>query len=92
MINSIFDFCVWLLVVSAEALGMTYKAINVWVFVILWPILTLVLFGIIIIQHLKIRKLRSQSPTSNLQPLTSNFQPPNHVPLLHSAHRLLAGQ
>jgi len=60
MIDSIFDFCVWLLVLSANALGLTYKAINVWVFVIIWPILTLMLIGIIIVQYLKIRKLNSQ--------------------------------
>lgn len=67
MIDSIFDFCVWLLVVSANMLGMTYKAINVWFFVIIWPILTLVLIGIVIAQYRKIRALQKniQSPTSN---------------------------
>jgi len=68
MIDSIFNFCVWLLVVSADALGMTYKAINVWVFVIIWPILTIVMSGIIIVQYRKIRGLQN-----NLQPPTSNL-------------------
>lgn len=55
--NQIFDWCVSVLVYWAEMLGMTYKEINVWVFVILWPILTILLTGIIVAQHLRIRKL-----------------------------------
>ena len=67
MINKIFDFCVWLLVQLADLFGLTYKAINVWVFVILWPIATLALMAAVIIQHLKIRgllkQLKSQAST-----------------------------
>lgn len=57
MINTIFDACVQLLLFGAGALGITYKAINVWIFVILWPILTVAMAGIIIWQYLLIRKL-----------------------------------
>jgi hypothetical protein len=75
MIDSIFDFCVWLLVVSANALGMTYKAINVWVFVIIWPILTLALIAIIFFQYQQIRTLRKNTAPSisNIQHPTSNL-------------------
>ncbi len=52
-----FDWCVNVLVYWAGVLGMTYKEINVWVFVILWPIFTIVLIGIIVLQRRLIRKL-----------------------------------
>ncbi|HEX2995841.1 MAG TPA: hypothetical protein VHP14_13530 [Anaerolineales bacterium] len=57
MINQIFDWCVAVLVYWAGVLGMTYKEINVWVFVIVWPIVTLVLIAIIILQQRKIKRL-----------------------------------
>jgi hypothetical protein len=58
MIDAIFDLCVLLLVYLAELLGMTYEAINVWIFVIIWPIITLALITIVFVQHVKLRKLR----------------------------------
>ena len=57
MMDQIFDWCVNVLVYWAQVFGMTYKEINVWVFVILWPILTIILIGIIIQQQRAIRKL-----------------------------------
>ncbi len=52
-----FDWCVNVLVYWAGVLGISYKEINVWVFVILWPIFTIVLIGIIVLQRRLIRKL-----------------------------------
>ena len=57
MVNSIFDWCVRVLVYWAGILGITYKAINVWVFVIIWPMLTIILTAIIIKQRQIIRRL-----------------------------------
>jgi hypothetical protein len=57
MVDVIFDLCVVLLVFLAERLGMTYEAINVWFFVVIWPIFTLVLIAVVVWQQLKIRKL-----------------------------------
>jgi hypothetical protein len=57
MMDQIFDWCVNVLVYWAGIFGITYKEINVWVFVIIWPILTVILFGIIVIQQRRIRKL-----------------------------------
>jgi hypothetical protein len=57
MVNSIFDWYVHVLVYWAGILGITYKAINVWVFVIIWPILTIILTAIIIKQRQIIRRL-----------------------------------
>jgi hypothetical protein len=60
MIDAIFDKCVDLLVFLANQLGMTYEAINVWIFVIIWPIFTLALIILVILQQLKIRRLLGQ--------------------------------
>ena len=55
--DQIFDWCVKVLIYLAGMFGITYKEINVWVFVILWPILTVILVGIIVVQQRKIRQL-----------------------------------
>ena len=61
MIDEIFNWCVHFLASTASQMAITYKAINVWVFVILWPIFTLLLMGIAIAQHLKIRRLHKEA-------------------------------
>jgi hypothetical protein len=58
--NEIFDWCVKLLVLWAGWLGITYKEINVWIFVVIWPILTIILIAVIAAQHLKIRRLQKE--------------------------------
>ena len=57
MMDTLFNWCVDVLVYGANILGMTYKEINVWVFVIIWPIVTVLLIGIIVRQQIMIRKL-----------------------------------
>ena len=39
-IDLLFRICVITLVDLANAIGITYEEINVWIFVIIWPILT----------------------------------------------------
>jgi len=63
MINTIFDACVQLLLLWAGWFGITYKAINVWIFVIIWPILTILMASIIVWQYRQIRKLTKQVNT-----------------------------
>jgi hypothetical protein len=55
--DAIFDWCVELLVYFAGVFGITYKEINVWVFVILWPILTLASIALMVWQQARIRRL-----------------------------------
>ncbi|HKG53236.1 MAG TPA: hypothetical protein VKB04_03170 [Anaerolineales bacterium] len=57
MMDRIFDGCVRVLVYWAGMVGITYKEINVWVFVIIWPILTIILIGVIVMQQRKIHQL-----------------------------------
>jgi hypothetical protein len=40
-IDFVFDQCVLFLIWSANLLGITYEEINVYIFCIIWPILTL---------------------------------------------------
>jgi hypothetical protein len=44
--NQILDWCVAVLVYWATVLGVTYKEINVWVFIIVWPVVTMALLKI----------------------------------------------
>jgi hypothetical protein len=60
MIDAVFDGCVVLLLFLADQLGMTYKAVNVWIFVIVWPALTLALIAVVIWQRVKIRRLQRE--------------------------------
>jgi hypothetical protein len=64
MMNQIFDWCVQVLVYWAGILGITYKEINVWVFVIIWPILTIILVAIILKQRQIIQQLSKSNFTS----------------------------
>lgn len=41
----------------SSGLGITYGQINVWIYVIIWPILTLFLVLLAILQQLKISQL-----------------------------------
>lgn len=63
MIEAIFDQCVYLLVFLADQLGMTYKEINVWMFVFVWPVFTFMLIGLAALQQLWIRRLLREVQT-----------------------------
>ena len=56
-IDAVFDFCVKLLFGIADMMGITYEEINVWIFCVIWPILTLIMFGEILRLRLKINSL-----------------------------------
>lgn len=43
-IKETFDICVAILYYIAEITGLTYKEANIWIFVIIHPIITLTLF------------------------------------------------
>jgi hypothetical protein len=60
MMDQIFDWCVNVLVYWAGIFGISYKEINVWVFVIVWPILTVILVGVIVMQQRRISRLSKQ--------------------------------
>ena len=53
-IDKTFDGCVKLLFDVADIIGISYEEINVWIFCVIWPILTLIMFAEILRLRLKI--------------------------------------
>ena len=64
-VDAIFDFCVLVLLFLANLFGMTYKAVNVWIFVVVWPVLTLALIAVVVWQRLEIRRLQGKPAEEN---------------------------
>ena len=53
-IDQTFNFCVYLLYDLANILGISYEEINVWIFCVIWPEASLILFAEVIRLRLKI--------------------------------------
>ena len=53
--NELFDICVAILQWFADLTGLTYKEANIWIFVIIHPLLTISLFLIIIKLRAKLK-------------------------------------
>ena len=53
-IDQTFNFCVYLLNDLAHILGITYEEINVWIFCVIWPVASLILFAEVIRLRLKL--------------------------------------
>ena len=53
-VDRTFDFFVELLVDSARFLGISYEEINVWLFVVIWPLFSFILLAEVI--RLRIKK------------------------------------
>ena len=43
-IDQLFTLCVNFLLILGKKLGLSYNEVNIWIFCVIWPILTLVLF------------------------------------------------
>ena len=56
--NSLFDKCVELLIWFASMFDMTYKEINIWIFVIIEPIIFILMVLWIIRLKIRIKKLQ----------------------------------
>lgn len=57
--DRVFQWCVDLLVWLAGVTGTTYKEINVIIFCVIWPLFTVGLIALCVVQRAQIRKLRS---------------------------------
>ena len=57
--NELFDQCVNILYLIGEICNISYKEANVWIFVIIEPILFLAMLYIIIKQRIKIKNLNN---------------------------------
>ncbi|MBM9576001.1 hypothetical protein JWG45_02440 [Leptospira sp. 201903070] len=59
-IDSIFDWCVDVLIFWAKVFGITYNEINVYIFCVIWPLFTLILIGFVFQLLRANRKLRAE--------------------------------
>ena len=59
MMHELFDICVDILYLVADLTGWTYKEANIWIFVILHPLLTIFLFFYAIRLRKEIIKLKN---------------------------------
>jgi hypothetical protein len=57
-IDAIFRYCVVLLVNIAKVLGISYEALNIWVFIIIQPMIIVVLLGWVLKLRRKVKKVR----------------------------------
>ena len=53
-IDVTFNFCVGILYDIGRVLGISYEEINVWLFCVIWPIASLILFAEVVRLRLKI--------------------------------------
>lgn len=60
-IDVVFNYCVRLLYDVASLIGITYEEINVWIFCILWPVVTIIMLAEII--RLRIKFSKDGKPT-----------------------------
>ena len=59
-LDGLFKLCVIFLVDLAEILGISYEEINIYIFVIIWPCITLYQTFRILILRRRVRKLREE--------------------------------
>lgn len=62
-IDSVYAWCVKVLMAGAEFIGITYKEINIFIFCVIGPIVFVLMAVTIVYQWLKIKKLKKQSVT-----------------------------
>ncbi len=60
-IDIIFDWCVLFLIKTANQLGITYEEINVWLFVIILPLVLLISLLMNWVLVLKLKKLKKEN-------------------------------
>ena len=60
-IDTIFDWAVIALYQVASVMGVTYEEINVWLFCVAWPVVTLVLAYVVLSLFRQNRRLRREA-------------------------------
>ena len=61
VIDTCFGLCVNILLWLADLFGVSYNTINIWIFCIIWPVVTVVLLVIVVRQHIRIRRFREMA-------------------------------
>ncbi len=58
LIDTIFNWAVYALVWLAQLLGISYEEINVWLFCVAWPLVTVLLVAIIWKQRRELKSIK----------------------------------
>jgi len=74
MITQIFEMCVSLLYTLADWFHTDYETINVVIFCMLWPLITLILAGICVYQRTVIRRYEQAEVDSVYSPDTEQYK------------------
>ena len=62
--DTLFNLCVQLLVLGAKIFGMTYQEINIWIFVIIQPVVFLIMCFWIYTLYRRIKRLKIAMQTT----------------------------
>ena len=62
-VDIIFNWCVRLLYDWATFFGITYEEINIWIFIVIWPIVTLAMAAWIVLLLRQNQRLKAHSAT-----------------------------
>jgi hypothetical protein len=63
MINVVFTTADSFIHLLSDISGLSYEAVNVYIFIVIWPIFTMALIATVFIQQRVIRRLKSQHPS-----------------------------
>ncbi len=66
-VNFVFSLCVRLLLWLASFFGISYNTINIIIFCVIWPLLTLAMAALIVFQFFRIRKLKKKLGAMDMQ-------------------------
>ena len=59
IIREIFVYCADFVINTANLIGISYYEVNALLFVIIWPLLTVILFVVVIFQRFRIRVFKN---------------------------------
>ena len=62
-VDIVFNWCVRLLYDWATFFGITYEEINIWIFIVIWPVVTLAMAAWIVLLLRQNRRLKAHSVT-----------------------------
>ena len=68
MIDRIFEFCIYVIVIISRLTGLSYEAVNILLFVILWPLAIVALGYVVWRQRGTIRRLKRELDESRKPP------------------------
>ncbi len=66
-VKLVFTYCTDFVINLSNLMGLSYYEINTIIFIILWPLLTVFLGVLLIVQKVRISRLKRRKATTNIQ-------------------------